>query len=826
MGKLLQLSLILCSSGHLACGDGGGAPADTVPDTPPTSDAAPADVDTLDAGDLATSDISDSQADVARDSGGDALPALADAPMESDPAEAISELPVLDPNGDSDGDGIFDLVEVDDGTDPFDPRSARAWHPEIVGHPRLFVRAADQPLIAGRAAADSGWASTLWTRVLELASRPMPDHPVGQDYDTTIPPAQAQIAEAAALVGFATSDPSMAAKALGVLAAPFPDPAPLNELSLFNAGDHYDLFEADALQGFCSAYDLAAGTEGVPATALAEARAKLLERIDLFRKLCMTSGGCTTLLGSEPNNHAIKALAALGTCAMAIPDRPTAAADFNEALSAIDWLAHERQGNAEGGWAESWNYLSYSGETHLGFLLAVHVAAEVASAGSGDWRVGGEGWVTRKNERNGQLIEVKEPTRDPLWRAVYERALFAAQPSGLTPPVDDANPSLLHGGLLAALFDDGRYLWNWELPRVGLYTGRQLVATFLALDPTLAPLEPSSGPDGFFAEAGFSVMRSALTASSSYFHMQHEKDRMRLLGGSHEHADPLSFILVAFGEDLAIDPGYIRFAEHAKVKYGKDHNIVLVDGQGPEFFLDGLVDSPPNSDAFLHSHESRPPFTTLIASTKYAGAELRRRAVRVTPLPGRGDVFIIADSLIASGTPTWTFQLNGLASSEIGLTAFEMAPTEFGTLATWSRPAASLFAAVAATVGPALSGSRLEESALERGRHACLTVDAVMGANAGFLALLVPAPAGVSPALRLMREPLGVTLAAVVLDDGFAVTAYLNLGAETIAVQEGVTSQLVEPGLTVVVTSPEGEPTVGHWTMVTPPIPDPTPFLP
>lgn len=738
-----------------------------------------------------------------------------DVAAETDTADDTVEVdaPVIDPEGDSDGDGIADLAELEDGTDPFDPRSARAWHPEIAGHPRLFADPSAQPLIAARAAATTGRAAPLWARVLNLAQRPMPSHAIDQGYDTSIPPAQSQIAEAAALVGFATGDLAMTGKALEVLAAPFPDPSPLNELSQFNAGDHYDLLEAEALHGFCSAYDLAAGTPGADPALLSAARQRLVERIDYFRSLCMTRGGCATLLKNEPNNHTIKSLAAIGVCAVALPDRPEAAADFNEALVGIDWLAHERQGNREGGWAESWNYLSYSGETHLGFL----VAAARHAPPDGRWRARAEGWVTRLNPDNGKLVDVLAPGADPLWRAVYERALLATMPWGLTPPVDDANPSALHGGLLAALFDDDRFLWNWDLPRVGMHTGRQLVATFLFADLDRPAREPTS-VEGFFPDAGFSVLRSSLATTATYLHIQHEPERMRLGGGAHEHADPLSIILAAHGTDLAIDPGYIDFTNHGKVKYGKDHNIVLVDGQGPEFFLDGIVEAAPSSDAFLHEHEHAPPFSTLIASTKYGGAELRRRVVRVT-LADDLQVFVIADRPSAQGTPTWTFQLNGLASEEIGGTSFELTPTDAGALATWRRPAASLWLTTASTSGVTTAASRLEESSLASGRHRCLTVDAAMGSDAGFVTLLVPALPELAPTLSSDRPAAGIARVRAELDAGRSVTAYLNHGAprtvDARTLPYGLTLVVAEPGLAVAIRS---------YGMDTPEIPDPNPF--
>ena len=353
------------------------------------------------------------------------------------------------------------------------------------------------------------------------------------------------------------------------------------------------------------------------------------------------------------------------------------------------------------------------------------------------------------------------------------------------------------------------------MPRVGLHTGRQLVATFLMADPDISPVTPDWG-DGFFAEAGFSILRSGLDANASYFQMQHEREDMRVMGGAHEHADNLSFLLAAHGTELAIDPGYLDFTNHKKVKYGTDHNIVLVDGLGPEFFLDDqLVEIAPNSDAYLHDHATAPPFTTFIASTKYRDAELRRRVVRVTT-PGQ-DVFIVADDLVnlgAAPTRKWTFQLNGLASEEIGGTSFATTDSASGTFAEWRRPGATLFAAVTAN-GDATIASRLEESIFSSQRHRCLTVDADMGVGAGFLTVLIPALPDATPVITSTRVGQ-VVVTNVTLPDGTVLVAYLNPSSAAV-----IDGKSIAPGLTVMSADQ-----VGHWTLQTPPIPDPTPFIP
>lgn len=802
----------LCALALLACGDDTTTPdASVAPDT--TSDTAAPDTS-------ATSDTGvapDTLAEVDDDTEAptevveDVAPETTTEVVE-DVGPDTAEVQVIDPDGDTDGDGIMDLDEVADGTDPFDPRSARAWHPEITGHPRLFVAADDRALIRARAQATEGASKAMWDRIVGLANQTPPSQPAigpGVDYDTSVTPAQGRIAEAAATLAWVNEDPSFGIKALEILAAPFPDPTPLNERSAFNAGDHYDLLEAEGLVPMCSAWDLIAADEASYDAALfAAAKARLVERIDYFRTLCLDSGGCRALLRGEPNNHSVKAISALALCAMVLPDRATAAIDFNEAVASLRWIFEESQGNTEGGWAESWNYLSYSGESHLAFLLAWHHIADGAT-----WQVKGTGKPTWRDPKRNTVQQVRDFALNPTLVAVYQKALVATLPDGRTPPTDDANISALHGGALAALFDDGRFLWNWELPAVNRTTGQVVVPTFLTLDPAMQPIAPDWPLDGFFAEAGFSIMKSDFGPEAFYVHVQHEHDRMRLQGGAHEHADPLSFIVSARGEPLVIDPGYIDFTNHKKVKYGLDHNIVLVDDLGPEFYLDGLVEVAPIGDAFLHEHGALGPHTTLIASTKYADVELRRRFVRLGQR-----ALVVADQIVDDEPHTYTWQLNGYASEELAGTTFTRTEIIDGVDATWARPNATLSMRVLAAEGTRTSADRLEESVNVQGnrKHRCVTLAAPMDQRAGFLALLVPADGAV--AIRSGRAQEGIVWVAAGTD-----AAVLNLsGATTSVVVDG--HQLdIAPGLTIVDLSDDSH---LNATMVTPPIPDPQPLIP
>lgn len=783
----------------------------------PAADSSATDTLPPDAGDTAASDSSEEDAPDAvvtpadGDEGDGAEPDGQDTLTQTDALDAVDTTPVLDPNGDTDKDGVFDLDEVQDGTDPFDPRSCRAWHPELTGHPRLFLGPEDVPAVAARVTATEHAAhAAIWARVVARANQAPPEQPTDGTYDPPVAVAQAEIAEAAAFRGLLTADAAMTAKAVDLLAAPFPDPTYLNRQSSFDVGAHYDLHESETLVAFCTAYDYVAGTPGVAPEELAAARAGLVARIDTFRDMCFRAGGCRALIINERNNHTEKVVGALGLCAIAVPDRPEAAADFNDAVTSLDWLLNVRQGVPEGGYAEGWNYLVYAGQSFLQLMVAWHRLAPGA-----EWPLHALGVVTPSDPLARTTSVYRDFATHPTTRAIFHNLLVATTPDGRTVPIDDGNPSTWPGGLLAALFDDPRFLWQWG---PSYATPRCATATFAALDPAMAPAAPDWPLETFFPEAGFSVLRSDFGRDQLYLHVNHERGVVREAGFSHEHADNLSIVLHAFDEPLVIDPGYIDYSNHRKVKYASDHNLVLVDGEGPDFSpFDGFYQAQPNCDAFLHDHAVDAVFATLIASSKYASAELRRRVLRVDSA-----WVVVADSLLSETPRTWTWQLNGYAGGTVPSSTFTA--TALGGV--WARTKASLEAAVVPTTSATTFSTTLEDSLNADGlrQHVRLAADATMGAGAGFLTILAPTRAGADPpALTAVPAPDGVAALALTGPEAAWDLVVLNLSGASVSLDFDGAARVAPPGLSIQ-GAHASAPRV--FSMETPPIPDPVPWIP
>ncbi len=715
----------------VACGGGGGRALP--PDVPGVDGDAPDLHDVL---------ADPGGAESTRDAGADAseLPPFEpspDAPAEPG-EEARPELPVEvleiedvpempadldatppDPAADPDGDGVSNADEAAAGTDPLDPASAPAWHPEYAVRPRLFVGPDNRATLQARAAAPGPVHAVLLERMRQRALAPPPAWPADGSFDDLVGAAQAEVSVNAAFLGW-LGDAAMTEKALALLEAPVPSSSGVPMTV------KYDLSGAETLVDLCTAFDLLAGTPDVPPERLAVARERLVGRVDEFRQLCV-AGSQAPVLAFANNNHNLKVLAALGTCALALPDRSGAARDANDAVTGIDTVLNHWQGTAEGGYAEGAYYLAYGGVSTLPFLVAWHRFANGAPH-----VLRHSGIAAPPEPDDGALVSVPDFAANPRTREIYLRALWSLAPDGHTPPTDDGNAGLLHGALLGWLFDDPRFTWGWLRPASGPYTQRTEVQSFALYDG--GPGEaPTWAPDGLWAEAGFAVLRSGLGPDDSYLLLQGEHGDARTHGGGHEHVDATSFLLWAGGEYLALDPGYIDFDHHGLVRFARDHNLVLVDGEGAPVVMDTLADV----DAWLDGLQVDSACSTARVTAAYQGVQITRRVTRLGP----GGPFVVTDALGADAPHAYTWQLNGNGGGEVPDGSFEPLPDG----ARWARPKAALRAVVVPTEGPATYGHRLEEHAPSWGtwqQHEALTVDATMEQRAGFLALLVVEPSG------------------------------------------------------------------------------------
>ncbi|MCX7958297.1 MAG: heparinase II/III-family protein, partial [Deltaproteobacteria bacterium] len=243
------------------------------------------------------------------------------------------------------------------------------------------------------------------------------------------------------------------------------------------------------------------------------------------------------------------------------------------------------------------------------------------------------------------------------------------QPDGLMLPVDDANPSCLHGAVHYRIFDNKDFLWQWYKPSCGFYSNKLNALSLLLLTDDEPPESPASVPaEASYPDGGLAILRDSFGGSGTFFALVGENGKIRTNGLGHEHPDELSFTLWAYGVPLVIDPGYINWDNHNLVKYSKDHSVILIDGEGSGY--DELRNQI-GTDAFLGDIESSTMVASLIGRTSYRGSDIRRSVVRVNK-----NYFLLFDSvkLPDSLTHTVSVQINGAGGGDIEDSSFEIGP--------------------------------------------------------------------------------------------------------------------------------------------------------
>ncbi len=293
------------------------------------------------------------------------------------------------------------------------------------------------------------------------------------------------------------------------------------------------------------------------------------------------------------NNHRSKSAASLGVAAIVLngyegylPETdPEGYGDSKNwidfAVSQVDFVILDALTTREGGFAEGGVYYAYTAINHMHFMRALHRY------------VGPQGWAVDGFEY-GDLYTRPENAR------LHDWMLRARLPNGTFPPHDDCDPN---GQYTYALVTDlphgGLYRWAWEnQPTYAFASGSvaQDADAIVAYDDSVIPQTPEDlgwTRNQFLYDAGQAIFRSDWSPDATYLIMMAEHGKanswaMRRDGepidgvGGHEHNEPGGLHLYADGQHLLLDPGYLGWGEHDKVRDPDDHNILLVDGQGPQ----------------------------------------------------------------------------------------------------------------------------------------------------------------------------------------------------------------------------------------------------
>lgn len=394
------------------------------------------------------------------------------------------------------------------------------------------------------------------------------------------------------------------------------------------------------------------------------------------------------------NNHRSKSGAAMAIAAVVLADEVPAASDwFDDGVLLVDDVLRFMLMAGDGAYSEGPYYYRYTMQ-NLAPLIAT-------------WErfLGAEPWTARG-------IEVPSPSRTDLFRRTLRWMMDTTLPDGTMAPIDDGNPgrSFYFGLMPADLPDTAAGYWRWaDTPQAFEVDGSVELGpdTIVAYDDTVTPAPPTWAPTQFYVEGGTAMLRSAWSSEAMVSLVLGEHDTASSFGRdrtgagrypqSHEHPDGGSFMLSAFGQRLALDPGYLTFTTHAKVNKPEDHNMILVDGGGPGNYLaasiewhdDPLGRPPAEGQATLYDTLDSPGLAATSVATEYRDTTIARRFLQADDR-----YLVVADSVAGDGSElAWMLHGNGGGTS-----GGTFAPTPLG--GRWEIGGGRLDSAVAVVGGP------------------------------------------------------------------------------------------------------------------------------
>ncbi len=407
------------------------------------------------------------------------------------------------------------------------------------------------------------------------------------------------------------------------------------------------------------------------------------------------------------NNWHVRAYGGLGMAAFALSDHPggddTPQEWADQAFDLVTRSLWHQIDEIDGGYAEGPFYSRYAADVYLPYMFAL-------------------------KKLTGVNLFV-----DATIQKMHDWSLNLRLPNGKRPNTDDGHLDDFYGHYLSAVYANGGVnRWDWENNVDGLYVREFSEMDAIALyDDRVAAQEPAHGPTIFMPAAGDAVFRSDWSTGATYMLLRGEHGRARAQGLAHEHPDETSFIIYAGGEMLALDAGYINFANHDKVNRGRNHNVILVDGEGPPLYVVPLLGQAIDggNDAFIEEFFTSDFMDYAEVRAAYSGVDIRRRVM----FPGKA-YFVVADELMDDQTHHYEWRLHGHGGGRSG-GAYERT----GNLARWTRTRAELLAYMPDGGGLAFSERDTLHSFdfLEEPTHTMLLVEQT-GANAEFLTILYP----------------------------------------------------------------------------------------
>lgn len=404
------------------------------------------------------------------------------------------------------------------------------------------------------------------------------------------------------------------------------------------------------LISYLIAYDHLRGA-GVPESLLQTAGNKLIQFTGNLYQKAMASYTFLNLqfFTYQFNNHSIMTASALGLAAVILAEHTSTNVNqqpqnwINAGLYNLDntlWMENGvyprvSEPDTLAGYAEGPNYFKYGFENAFPFIRAM-----------GNYLPDGYFPVTFSSTTR----SIRNPWFDDRYDRIYDWMNRIRMPDGSSPAIHDSYAGF--GTTITAL--SGKPWFNWYNPGFTpdeLMIRSQYIATHIPhgeIDDSLFQPLPA---------AGSLVFRSSWSADAIYMHFI-GKHGIALTGAkAHHQGDASSFSLAAFGQLLAVDPGYPGASQASLTNKAEDHSLILVNGSGPLPPNGELVSTSTNTAYIEHCFDT-PLLDFGEVRVSYSGAEIIRRNLFI-----RNRYFLLADfaSSASSKTYTWQIQGHGLA---------------------------------------------------------------------------------------------------------------------------------------------------------------------
>lgn len=496
------------------------------------------------------------------------------------------------------------------------------------------------------------------------------------------------------------------------------------ELSISSPNAYEDWqWRSKELMDMLCAYDLLKG-KGLTTADLDTARYNLLRFSARLYEQATKSILGLTFFGTVKNNHALMTAGALGLSAIVLSDIVSAKSNeqpklwFEVSLSAINdilWKAQNSQSNSDGtsGYSEGPYYLRYAMLNVLPFIKSLsHYVPDT------NFTIGAE--------------SIRHPFYDTRYLNLIKWAIGILQPDGNFPAIGDTYINM--GFPESALMGNSNLVFPFTPQEMSaqLQSTVDLRANYIAAHTK--PERTQQNGLTVWNDAGSAVIRTADTKSPTYIHALAKNGKARTSGAGHSQADASSFVLWNNGKTMALDAGYVQYSKRNEVGNASNHNMILVDGEGPPI---GQPLNAGNADAFFRNSFTLPNIHYVDIETSYNQASISRSIISIA------DSFILVSDYVKANTPKeYTFQLHGNGkyngNEQTGLCTFEN--VNGGIRASWQKDSAQLDAVIVSTNE---KNSRLDSAVHEEmynvtGTHSVARVQTGKNTSASFGCLLSP----------------------------------------------------------------------------------------